>query len=40
MLTVWEVGNDTVKRWEGDILSYKAHLKSVHLALDERKDMA
>ncbi|EFJ42281.1 hypothetical protein VOLCADRAFT_67235 [Volvox carteri f. nagariensis] len=36
---IWEVGGGQVRRWQGDIQSYKAHLKSTHAALDSRKDL-
>lgn len=38
---IWEVTKDrTVKKWEGDIVSYKHHLKATQQALWDRKDMA
>ena len=36
---IWVVGDDTVKRWGGDIISYKAHLKASHAALSQRSDL-
>lgn len=36
---IWEVKDCTVKRWDGDIVSYKEHLRSVY-ALEHRKDLA
>ncbi|GIL54155.1 hypothetical protein Vafri_9733 [Volvox africanus] len=36
---IWEVGGGQVRKWQGDIQSYKAHLKSTHAALDNRKDL-
>lgn len=27
---IWEVSNGAVKKWDGDILSYKTHLRTVH----------
>jgi len=37
---IWEVADCTVKKWQGDIVSYKQHLRTVHEALEKRKDMA
>ena len=37
---IWTVEGGRVSRWEGDILSYKAHLKSSMAALEKRKDLA
>mmetsp|Transcript_4055 Transcript_4055/g.8766 ORF Transcript_4055/g.8766 Transcript_4055/m.8766 type:complete len:605 (-) Transcript_4055:1170-2984(-) len=36
---IWEVKGGAVKRWQGDIQSYKAHLKTLHDAFSERKDL-
>ncbi|GFR51279.1 hypothetical protein Agub_g13637 [Astrephomene gubernaculifera] len=36
---IWEVGGGKVNKWQGDIQSYKAHLKATHEALDSRKDL-
>ncbi|KAG2489307.1 hypothetical protein HYH03_012139 [Edaphochlamys debaryana] len=36
---IWEVGAGQVRKWQGDIQSYKAHLKSTHEALISRKDL-
>ncbi|KAG2444584.1 hypothetical protein HXX76_001329 [Chlamydomonas incerta] len=36
---IWEVGHGAVTKWQGDIQSYKAHLKATHEALGNRKDM-
>ena len=32
---IWIVGNNTVKRWEGTIEEYKAHLKGLHESLND-----
>jgi len=37
---IWTVEGGTVQRWNGDILSYKAHLKASHDALSKRSDLA
>ena len=36
---IWEVGGGAVRKWQSDIVSYKAHLKATHEALmSNRKD--
>lgn len=37
---IWEVKDQAVTRWQGDIVSYKNHLRSVHDALEKRQDLA
>jgi ATP-binding cassette subfamily F protein 2 len=37
---IWEVADCSVKKWQGDIVGYKQHLRNLHAALDKRKDMA
>lgn len=37
---IWVVGDNTVSRWGGDIISYKAHLKSQMESLQGRQDLA
>jgi ATP-binding cassette, subfamily F, member 2 len=37
---IWVVADGAVKKWGGDILSFKAHLKKTHTALQKRTDMA
>ena len=37
---IWEVKDLGVRRWKGDIVQYKEHLKQTHSALHDRKDMA
>jgi len=37
---IWEVKGGEVKKWEGDILGYKKHLKASHEALSKRNDLA
>jgi ATP-binding cassette subfamily F protein 2 len=36
---IWEVKGGAVTKWQGDILSYKQHLKATHDALMNRKDL-
>jgi hypothetical protein len=36
---IWEVKAGAVTRWRGDIVSYKAHLKATHEALEKRADL-
>lgn len=37
---IWEVADGRVAKWQGDIVSYKNHLRSRHDALSKRQDMA
>jgi len=38
---IWEVCKDkTIRRWEGDIETYKKHLRTQHEALEKRTDLA
>lgn len=37
---IWEVKGGGVTRWEGDIFSYKTHLRTQHEALQKRQDLA
>lgn len=32
---IWIVGDNTVKRWDGDITEYKEHLKKIHESYEE-----
>ena len=32
---IWVVANGGVQRWEGDITSFKHHLKATHAALND-----
>lgn len=32
---IWVVANGAVQRWEGDIVSFKHHLKATHAALND-----
>ena len=37
---IWTVQDGCVKRWNGDIVSYKEYLKTQHAALNKRADLA
>lgn len=38
---IWEVSKDkSVRKWQGDIQSYKKHLRTLHERLANRKDVA
>ena len=37
---IWTVQDGCVKRWNGDIVSYKEHLKTQHASLNKRSDLA
>jgi len=37
---IWVVDKGTVSKWNGDIVSYKAHLRASHAALTKRDDLA
>ena len=36
---IWEVADGEVRRWDGSISDYKAHLKRRHAALAKRTDL-
>lgn len=36
---IWVVDKGTVQKWNGDIVSYKQHLRQQHAALAKRDDM-
>ena len=36
---IWVVDKGTVQKWDGDIVSYKQHLRQQHAALAKRDDM-
>ena len=37
---IWVVDKGTVAKWNGDIISYKNHLRKSHAALKSREDLA
>mgnify|MGYP001810420418 CR=1 FL=1 len=37
---IWVVDKGTVSKWNGDIVSYKEHLRKSHAALNKRDDLA
>lgn len=37
---IWTVEKGSVNKWNGDIISYKDHLRSQHDSLDKRQDLA
>lgn len=36
---IWVLDKGTVQKWDGDIVSYKQHLRQQHAALAKRDDM-
>ena len=36
---IWVVDKGTVSKWDGDIVSYKEHLRKQHAALSKRDDL-